>query len=299
VALPTFVIGGARKSGTTALWAFLAEHPQVWMSRLKEPHFLTRDANRPAPGVTIIGASKALTHSRGIDWYEALFAEGASLPARGEASTSYLVAPDAPEIVERLLPGLKVIFVLRNPVDRAYSDYWHQVKRGHRVPPFAAVLEDHPVLRHLLYTGRYAEHLTRWRASLGDERLHVVLFDDLRSDPAGTYQGICRFIGVDDTFAPDFAVEHNPHGEPANELLQRVLVRTTYRRWKFLPGLLRRPARRLREALRQRNLRRATYPPLPDDMRARLLTYFDEDIAYVEALTRPLPEWRALSNAAK
>lgn len=292
------MIGGARKSGTTALWAFMAEHPQVWMSRLKEPHFLTRDANHPAPGVTIIGARKARTHERGLEWYETLFEEGVDCAARGEASTSYLVAPDTPELIEQLLPGLKVVFVLRNPVDRAYSDYWHQVKRGHQVPPFSAVMDDDPALRHLLYTGRYAQHVERFRAVLGDERLHLVLFDDLRADPAEAYRGVCRFIGVDDGFQPDFTVEHNPHEEPMNEMLQRVIAGTTYRRWRFIPRFVRRPARRLREFLRTRNLRRATYPPMDPDLAGRLREYFEDDIAYVERLTRPLPGWRGERDRA-
>lgn len=291
MALPTFVIGGARKSGTTALWAFLAEHPDVWMSRLKEPHFLTRDANEPIEGVRIIGATKARTYERGLEWYESLFEEGSDRVARGEASTSYLVAADTPELVNRHIPGLKMIFVLRNPVERAYSDYWHQVKRGHSVPPFSTILDDEPVLRHLLYTGRYRLHLERHRGALGDARIHIVLFDDLRTNPAPTFRGICRFLGVDEAFQPDFSVEHNPHEEPANQLVQRLIARSTYRRWGFVPSAIRRPARRLRESLRTRNLRRATYPPLEPAMRSRLVDYYSEDIAYVEQLTRRLPAW--------
>jgi hypothetical protein len=292
MALPTFVIGGARKAGTTALWAFLSSHPQIWMSPLKEPHFLTRDPNNPAPGVRIIGATRTPTHDRGLTWYESLFEDGAACPARGEASTSYLGALDGPKLMDRLVPGLKVIFVLRHPVDRAYSDYWQSRKRGHRVPPFASILDDEPSLRHLFYMGRYREHIARYREALGPERVHLVLFDDLRSDPAGTYRSICRYVGVDDDFQPDFSVEHNPHEEPVNPSLNRLLARTTYRRWTFLPGRVRRPARRIRDFLRTRNLRPATYPAIDADVHDRLLDKYSEDVAYVESLTRPLPAWR-------
>jgi hypothetical protein len=299
MSLPTFVIGGARKAGTTALWAFLSEHPQVWMSPIKEPHFLTRDPNHPAPGVEMIGAPRALTYDRGLVWYRTLFEEGANRLARGEASTSYLGATDTPQIMEELVPGLKVIFVLRDPVDRAYSDYWHNQKKGHRLPPFEKILDDEPALRYLLYMSHYRPHLERYMQSLGADRLHLVLFDDLRANPSETFRDICRFIGVDDTFQPDFKQEHNPHGEAAIPLLQRAITGSTYRRWTFLPTGLRRQARRARAALETWNLKRTAYPAIDPALHDRLLDEFADDVHYVESMTRPLPEWwRRESEAA-
>jgi hypothetical protein len=294
MALPTFVIGGAPKAGTTAIWHWLSAHPQVWMSPIKEPHFLTRDANHPVPGVDIIGAPRANTHSRGIEWYESLFAGGEGCLARGEASTHYLGAVDGPELMEQFVPGLKVLFVLRQPVDRAYSHYWHNRKRGHDLPPFAAVLEDDPRLRYVMYMSRYAQHLQRYLDALGPERVHVLLYDDVRADPRAAYAEICRYIGVDDRFEPELRREHNPHAEPASGTLQRLIARSTYRRWGFLPAAIRRPARRLRSALEARNLRPAAYAPLDADLRQRLTKEFEPDISFVESLTRPLPGWRQI-----
>lgn len=299
MALPTFVIGGAPKAGTTALWAWLSTHPDVWMSPIKEPHFLTRDANHPAPGVEIIGAPRSDTHSRGIEWYASLFAGGEASAARGEASTHYLGALDGPELIERYVPGLRVVFVLRQPVDRAYSHYWHNRKKGHRLPPFAAVLDDVPALRYLVYMSRYREHVERYRQALGQDRVHVVLYDDLRSHPLPTFAEICRYIGVSDEYRPDVASQHNPHAEPASATLQRLIARSTYRRWRLLPGLVRRPARRVRNALEARNLRPAVYRPLEPELRARLTEIFEPDIAYVENLTRPLPSWRDVGRVSE
>jgi hypothetical protein len=292
MALPTFVIGGAPKAGTTAIWRWLSAHPQVWMSDVKEPHFLTRDANHPAPGVEIIGAPRADTYSRGLAWYESLFSGGEDCLARGEASTHYLGALDGPELMERHVPGLKVIFVLRQPVDRAYSHYWHNRKRGHDLPPFEAVLDDEPRLRYVMYMSRYRQHLERYLEALGAERVKIVLYDDVRADPRGAYAEICRFIGVGEGFEPDFGEQHNPHAEPAVAALQRAIASTTYRRWTFLPTAIRRPARRLRSALEKRNLRRAVYVPLDPEVRRRLNEAFEPDITFVESITRPLPAWR-------
>ncbi len=268
------------------------------MSNVKEPHFLTRDANVPEPGVRIIGPLREDTYGLGLDWYESLFEAGRDCLARGEASTHYLGALDGPELMEKHVPGLKVIFVLRQPVDRAYSHYWHNWKRGWPMPPFEAILDDEPDLRYLLYMSSYRRHVSRYLEALGADRVQILLYDDLRSRPRETYREVCRFIGVDDEFSPSFDAEYNPHAVPSSRFLHRAIARTRYRSWRFLPQFVRGPAHRLRNALEARNMRRAAYPPMPGELRARLMQHFEGDIAYVEGLTRPLPAWRAPAAAS-
>jgi len=292
VTLPTFVIGGAPKAGTTAMWGFLDAHPQVWMSKIKEPHFLTRDATHPAPGVRIIGTRRPDTYSRGIDWYERLFDGADGHPARGEASTHYLGALDGPELMNRHVPGLRLIFILRQPVERAYSHYWHYWKRGWELPPFSNVLQDDPGLRYLTYMSRYRQHLERYLDAFGSDRIHLVLFDDLRADPASAYRQVCRFIGVDDQFEPSFVPEYNAHGRPRSRVLQRGISWTKYVRWDFLPARPRRLLHRVRDQIEARNVRAARYRPLDAETHHRYLERFEDDIRFVEELTRPLPDWR-------
>jgi hypothetical protein len=298
VALPTFVIGGAAKAGTTALWALLDAHPQVWMSQVKEPRFFTRNFNEPVPGVKLIGRGAEVTHERGLAWYESLFEGGADLPARGEASVQYLGAVDGPELMERYAPGLNVVFALRQPADRAYSHYWWHRKRGLRLPPFSAVLDDHPALRYLTYMSEYAQHLERYRRALGPDRVHLVLFDDLRSDPTAVYRELCRFIGVDDTFLPpSFGERYKRFGAPRVPWLQRGIWQTRDRGvGRFMPAALRPKLGKLRRSLHQWNIGRGRYPPLDPTLRARLTERFAPDIDYVERLTRHLPQWRAASS---
>jgi hypothetical protein len=292
VTLPTFVIGGAPKSGTTALWGMLREHPDVFMTAFKEPHFFTREVSEPAPGVRIVGRPRPDSYARGMDWYESLFEGGEGRAARGEASTHYLCARDAPELMERHVPGLRIIFVLRQPVDRAYSHYWHYRKNGHRLPPFEAILDDDPQLRYLDYVSRYAEHLQRYREAFGPERVYVATFDDFRADPARTYREVCRFIGVDDSFHAEYHREYNPHGKPASSLVHGLLRRTKRMRWTFLPAGLRHRARDVRGRLDLLNLRRTAYPELAPDVWRRMTELFEPDIRYVEELLHPLPAWR-------
>jgi len=298
--LPTFVIGGPPKAGTTALWSLLARHPQVFMTQTKEPRFFTRNAENPAPGVIAPGMTPGQGYALGLDWYEGLFDGSEAYPARGEASPQYIGAVDGPGLMQRHVPDLKVIFILRNPITRAHSHYWHHRSRGRErgddraeMPPFSAALDDHPTLRYFVYFGRYREHLERYRQALGEDRVHPVLFDDLRTMPAETYAAVCRVIGVDDTFRPSFDREYNPSGTPIIGPLQRVIWRTKDRRWTFLPKGVRRQAHLVRERLEQWNRRTSSHPPLEPAVFERFVQLYEEDIAYVERLLRrPLPQWR-------
>jgi hypothetical protein len=292
--LPTFLIGGAPKAGTTALWALLDAHPQVFMTRMKEPRFLTRHLNEPAPGVHMIGPDRSVNFERGLAWYESLFAGSEGAVARGEASPQYIGAQDGPEIMERCVPGLKIVFALRQPVDRAYSQYWQHWKKGWRMAPFERLLDDEPSLRYLEYMSRYAQHVERYRQALGPERVHLILFDDLLAEPERVYAELCRFIGVDDTLQPaSFDDSYNEFTAPRLRWLQRTLMVTHFRHFgRVVPRALRPRLRRLRHAVEGINRSASHYVPLDPGLRARLTERFEEDIAYVERLTRPLPEWR-------
>jgi hypothetical protein len=292
--LPTFVIGGAPKGGTTALWALLEQHPQVFMTRKKEPRFLTRNLNEPSPGVRIIGPPREVRHDRGLDWYKSLFADSGGAIARGEASPQYIGAQDGPELIERYVPGLKVVFALRQPVDRAYSQYWQHWRKGWQLADFANLLDD-PGLRYLDYMSRYAQHVERYRTALGADRVHLVLFDDLRTDPQRVYRELCRFLGVDDAVQPQrHDEEYNEHTTPRLRWLQRRLWNTHFASYgRLVPPPLRPRLRVLRRRMEDLNRNPDRYPPLDRALRAQLIEHYEEDIAYVERLTRPLPEWRA------
>jgi hypothetical protein len=197
--LPDFLILGAQKAGTTALYAYLRWHPLITGPSFKEVSFFDRH------------------YARGERWYRA------HLPVRrrglvGEASPSYLFHPLAPERVAQMLPTARLIALLRNPVDRAFSHYQHEVALGREQLPFEDALAREQErmdgeLEHMLrdpvyfshawwnYTyaarGRYAEQLERWFAAFPREQLLVLLTDDLAADTAGTYGQVLDFLGVD------------------------------------------------------------------------------------------------------
>jgi hypothetical protein len=198
--LPDFLILGAQKAGTTALYAYLRWHPQVTGPSFKEVSFFDRH------------------YAHGERWYRA------HLPIKrggivGEASPSYLFHPLAAERVAHMVPRARLIALLRNPVDRAFSHYQHEVALGREELSFEDALaqEDERMegeLERMLrdptyfsypwwnYTyaarGRYAEQLERWLASFPRDQLLVLFTEELAADTAGTYRRVLDFLGVDD-----------------------------------------------------------------------------------------------------
>jgi hypothetical protein len=211
--LPDFVIIGAQKSGTSSLYRYLAQHPQVRESTVKEVHYFDGGLEE---GVD--------THALGERWYRAHFPL-ASAMAPGtqayEASPLYLLHPLAAERMARLLPRAKLVAILRDPTDRALSHYFHNVRKNamrrckEELDPAAAMAAEEarlaPVLARGDYgdeafraysykaRGRYLEQLERYWAHFPRENLLVLRAEDLFEDPAGLMGGLCDFLGLDRT----------------------------------------------------------------------------------------------------
>lgn len=289
--LANFIVIGAPKAGTTALYWYLAEHPEIFMSPLKETNYFAYGTD--ARGELLYGNSKIHPFRvRSADAYEALFADAGSATAIGEASPIYLECPQAPMRIRDAIPDAKIICGLRNPVDRAYSDYLMYLRQfGHRfdaardLSPAAAWT--HPD-SHWMSVSRYHEPLQRYFDRFARERIHIFLFDDLTRDPAGVMRDIYRFLDVDPEFTPDFDTPYNTGGLPSNRLLEGLFNRRSVRN-AIEPWIPKRAMNGLRR-LRASNLQKA--PELPVELRTRLLDNFHDDIAQTSALLdRNLEGW--------
>lgn len=201
--LPNFLIIGAARCGTTTLYRNLAEHPQVYLPADKrpEPHFFMRDRE----------------YAKGLAYYSRRYFAGVKREqAVGEASTSYIFSATAAGRISRDLPCVRLILILRHPVERAFSGYWHTVKSGLETLPFeqAVVQEDarcgaidDPLMREnqpFAYLGRslYFRQLSIYLEHVAMKRIHVILFDDLARDPAAVFRRVCRFLDIDPEFVP-------------------------------------------------------------------------------------------------
>ena len=192
--LPTFLVIGAMKGGTTSLHRHLGLHPEIGVAAEKELHFF----------------SKPEVHARGLGWYARRFPAGR--PCRGEASATYAkrhLHPGTAERVRDALPGVKLIYLVRDPVERAISHYFHERRQGREGRPLERALTE-PGENNYLLTSRYMAQLDAYLSCFAAEAMLVVELEGLATDPAGCMRRVFRFLGVDAGFTSDaFAVAHN------------------------------------------------------------------------------------------
>jgi sulfotransferase family protein len=289
--LPNFLVIGAAKAGTTALYWYLAEHPAVFMSPKKETNFFAY--GRDSQGRLLYGDPEY--HQFPIQTlaeYQQLFSGAGDAAARGEASPIYLECPQAAERIGAVLPEARLVCCLRHPVDRAYSDFQMDLRRRRRRLNPARDLRPGADWTRLesrwMQLGFYHGQLKRYYDRFPRQQIHVFLFDDLKCDPVKTVQGMYRFLGVAQAFTPDFDAPHNPGGLPESRLLEGIFTNPRLRSvvWPLVP---RRAANWLRR-LRTRNMRPA--PSLPPELRRELSQQLRSEILSTSGLIgRNLDHW--------
>jgi hypothetical protein len=274
--LPDFLIIGAMKSGTTTLRLYLDEHPQARC--VKETHFFN------------------VNYERGAGWYASLFADDGKHPALvGEKCPAYLSRPQATKRMAELLPAARLVVLLRDPVERAYSHYWHARREGWERLSFrrAIAAEDRRLAanptgerRNYVHQSRYLPQLEHVCSLYPRDALLVMLFEDLRDDPAGTFARTCRFLGIDDSVAPPHpGTARNSFSRHRPEWLWRTMNRR--RLWRFLPERVAFRLGRMMETDKG-------YPPMDPTMRKRIIERLAPDtLALADWLGRDLHEWKS------
>ena len=275
-----FVVGVAR-AGTSSLWDYLRQHPDVYMSSLKEPYFFSRIHMRHRP------------FPKDEDAYLALFAPGGAARWRGEASTAYFWDEGSAHAIKSVSPDARIVISLRDPVARAYSGYWHAVQfAGERRSFLEAVRAEldsaddgsngqrmaHRGAPAYVAAGRYASALERYMSVFGDQ-LHVLFFEELVSDPRAEMRRIFRFLGVDPDFADGLVLtRRNPSVAPRNRVLSRILARETARavERKLVPAQLRPHLKSLAW--------RSSIPEMEPATRERLEKLYEDERPRLEAL---------------
>jgi len=297
--LPNFLIVGAAKSGTTSLYCHLRQHPEIFLSANKEPKFfssLTLKFPLRGPGDDFV------EHHRMVktwDEYRQLFADAGGARAIGEASSDYLYhGRQAIPHIQRYLGDPRIVILLRNPVERAFSA-WRHLRRDRREPESsfenALAFETERRLLNWEFIWSYKDvgfYASQVRAYLENfSRVHVCLFDDFATRPQDVLHAIYRFLEVDDSFEADTSIIFNPGTADGGSWLGRRLTttagtgntRTVTPRAGFRTGL----GRRLVDFVLRNSS--ATMPP---GVRTRLQTTYQEDIAQLSTLLgRDLSHW--------
>jgi hypothetical protein len=303
--LPNFLIIGAAKSGTTSLYRYLRQHPDVYMPAVKEPRFFAYAEDPPpmnGPGDERTNEAAGAVYTR--DAYRQLFAEATTETAVGEASPNYLYSATAPRLIHEHLPEARLIAILRHPVERAYSHFLHLVRSGREpLRDFGAALDAEPERIaagwewswHYRHMGCYGEQLARYLEHVDREQLTVYLFEDFTADPVALAQDIFRVLGVDDAFVPDTSMRYEASGVPKSDRFQRFLLNPDHWIRRISRFLIPEPVReRLLIRMKNVNLEK---PPLEPDVRERLTAAYRDDVLRLQDLIdRDLSAWLAPST---
>jgi hypothetical protein len=309
--MPNFFIIGAQKAGTTSLYHYLKQHPQVYMSPVKEPFFFNHEIS---PNGEVLkerfGGPDRSPNAKcaNLEEYRTLFEGVGEEEAIGEASVLYIYAPGTAERIERHVPGARAIALLRDPTDRAYSAFKYALRIGvEPLTDFAQALREeenrirdnwHYAL-HYRRRGLYHEQLKRYYEVFGRERMGVWLYDELKEDPVSVAQSVFGFLGVEDSFVPDTSSKHNPASVPKNEaarLAIRFMNATFPAVRKIVPSapVVRKivpSAYKVRQLANRRILTEES-PPLDPEVRAELVEGYRQDILRLEELIgRDLSAW--------
>jgi hypothetical protein len=303
---PNFFIVGAAKCGTTAMFQYLRQHPDIHMSDPKEPQFFGKDLNLRSGYLADV--------KRRQDWqtYESFFDGGKGERRIGESSTWYLFSTEAAQEIKDYAPEARIIIMLRRPVQMMYSLYYQNVfntnedldtftaaldaeqdrKAGRRIPETTFFVEP------LLYreAARFTDQVRRYFEAFGREQVHVIIHDDLNADTPGVYRDTLRFLDVDPEFTVDFRV-FNPNKRFRSQRLRFILrhkpawMRAVGR--TVVPGHYRQKvSRKVNKMLLAVNTEYMQRPPLDPDLRQQLQAEFAPEIDRLsELLGRDLSHW--------
>jgi hypothetical protein len=299
--LPTFLGIGAQKSGTTAVHQFLLSHPQIFLPVKKELCFFAFAGalvEYKGPGGDRIQREVV----RSWEEYKAVFRESTQYKIRGEISPQYLLlAENAAPLIFRYLPRVKLFAVLRNPVDRAYSNFLQAVRLGREpISDFKDALrreperirEKWPPLFWYKRNGQYHRQLAEFYSRFPKDQIRIYLYDDLRRDTGAFMADLYRYLGADSNHHPDYSMVFNPSGTPRHQDFYGM-VRWVRDRTRFLDSVVPLPVRYPFQKILQKNLLKPA-PPMPPHVRQELKKFYLEEIIKLQDLIgRDLGIWLA------
>lgn len=311
--LPNFFVIGAPRSGTTSLYEYLNSHPEVYMSPVKEPDFFAEPAldltrlSGPEPSASLEEVARATPElAAAVERYLTLFERAGTQARRGEASAIYLGHPSAARHMRALVPDAKLIVILRDPAERAFSHFVHAMRiyaeHGRTSAPGAEGRSvDEEFSRAIdaalangmpdpattdpevwVRSGYYCAHLTRWCSLFPREQLLVKRFEELDHNPTELMKDLSAFLGIDASFVVPTTEAFNASIVPRSQRLFSLFTTKNP-----LMGYARRiaPTRLRAIAMRTRNrYLGSSKPALDDELRTKLVEVYREDITSLQLL---------------
>lgn len=286
MALPEFLGIGVGRAGTTWLHDALRQHPGLFLAE-KELHFFNEaSATRPD-----------LYATKGLGWYESLFARAPDGAVRGEISPGYFGSATARARIAETLPGARLVLCLRNPVERTLSMHRYALSKGRAREPLDAILADPSRRAAVLGQSLYADRLEAWRRAMPEAPLLVLLTEEIRADAAGAFRRVSAHLGVSEDFVPEAVDETvNAARRLRSAGLERALVWGARTLSRAGAGGLREAIRRtgVPQAVQRLNRGPEVETGVAPGTRAAMAAYYREDVERLSRLLdRDLSHWLA------
>jgi len=310
--VPDFLVVGAVKAGTTSLHAYLDQHPEIYLSPIKETNFFSKADMQFAHFRKDYGfdiaidfdkylrqrplVEKHIAHVPDLRTYNALFEDAPKKALLGEVCNSYLICPSSAKAIRAHNSETKIIAVLRNPTERAFSQYLMNIKEGKTSEPdfiteiktdLALAKRGWGVSHQYHELGQYAQQLSRFFEAFPKEQIKVLFFDDLKNDSQSFFTDLFEFLGIP-SIAIDTSVKLNQAGKPRLGKLNFLLTQLGV--VSFLKGIF---PRSIRQQLAKLVYTQKGLPKLQYEERAYLLEYYRDEIVRLEALlNKNLDHWK-------
>ena len=282
---PNFFIVGARKAGTTSLYEYLQAVPSIYMSKVKEPNYFSSHSH-PFDSWTPVVRDK----EKYLDLFKAVKDE----KAIGEASTSYLYAPEAPERIKRAIPSAHIIIILRDPIQRAFSHYLMNFLSGQQKLSLYEALqkdyfrEDKALGRSFLYVelGLYFNQVKRYFDSFGKKNVKILIFEEFTRQTKSCLEDVLSFLQVCSDPPQNIEKAYNTFFTSQNKISRLIFKsKTVYRISQIIPETPFKEA--IRNKLRGKSVEK---PKVSDEAWLFLENIYKEDVRNLERLLeRPLP----------
>lgn len=282
-----FIGIGTSKAGTTWISEMLDAHPGICMSEPKEVNYFNEQDNYYINGINS-------NYSKGFSWYEKHFLHWKAGQIIGEFTPKYLSDSKAPLRIKKAFPNVKLIVCLRNPVDRAFSQYnFIKYFKKKEDRSFAEVVRKEP---QYIEKGLYCKHLNKYFQYFDKNQIHIIWFEDIKNHPDDVLKKLFHFLGVDETFNPlnlnkkiNAARQSRFHQIP--QLMDKVTSLLTQYRLSFIIKAIKKTG--LHTLIKKANSQKINFPPPPDEARRFLRKQFAEDIASLEKLLiKDLSHWK-------
>jgi hypothetical protein len=288
--LPNFICPGAQKSATTTLYNLLHQHPDVYLPDVKELHFFDNEEK----------------YLKGISWYEKeFFSEVKGEKVIGDITPIYMYLDYIPQrIYNALGENIKFIFMLRNPIDRAYSHYWMSNRRGYEKESFEKAIElekDRVRIGNFekinfsyIERGFYSKQIKNFLYYFPKKNMKFILFEDLIWDTSDIMKQILSFLEVDSNISINYNIKSNPAKMPKSIMLRDFIQKPSTLVKETTKLLI--PNKKLRskaiQAIENINYRKFKKPDLKLETRYKLLKIYEEDIKKLEnVINKDLSLW--------